>query len=573
MKKLLVYLSEYKKESILAPVFKMLEACFELLVPLVVASIVDNGIKYNNTSIILRDSLIMLLLAVVGLVASITAQYFAAKAATGFSANLRSALFKKINSFSFYEVDRIGASTLITRLTSDVNQLQNGVNLVLRLFLRSPIVVFGATLMAFTLNLKAGLLFAVVISVLSVIVFLIMKITVPKYKKVQNSLDDLTLLTRENIAGARVIRGFCGEQNEYAEFSSKNNLLMHSQKKASLISALLNPLTSVVINLGIIALIHSGAVEVNSGVLSQGVVIALYNYMCQILVELIKFANLIVSITKAFASASRVNEIFDVESSLKYENDDKVYDDCAVRFDNVSLNYPSSNEDALNDISFSVKKGEVVGVVGSTGSGKTTLVNLINHFYDVTKGSLTVFGKKVSSYSNKELNGLVKTVMQKPVLFNATVRENIKWGKSDATDEEIDNALRVAQIYDTVYSRGGLDTKLSQNATNFSGGQKQRLTIARAIVSKPQILILDDSTSALDYLTESNLISSIYNLSYKPTIFIVAQRCSSVLNADKIIVLDEGKCVGIGTNEELLKDNEVYREIYYSQFEKEGKDE
>ena len=573
MKRLIVYLSEYKKETFLAPLFKMLEACFELIVPLVVSYIVDYGIKNNDINLIIKYSGIMIILAVVGLIAAITAQYFSAKAATGFSANLRTALFKKINTFSFYEIDNIGVSTLITRITNDVNQLQNGVNLVLRLFLRSPIVVLGSCIMAFIINVKAGVIFLIVILILSLVVFTIMKITVPKYKNVQSNLDDLTMITRENISGARVIRGFCSEKIEINQFDSKNDALMNSQKNVGAISAILNPLTGVIINLGIIALIYNGAIQVDSGVLTQGMVVALYNYMCQILVELIKFANLIVSLTKAFACSSRINDIFDIETSLKYSNDKNIYNDNAVQFDNVNFKYPNSKQNALNNISFNVKSGQIVGIIGSTGSGKSTLVNLLNHFYDATSGTITLFGRLVDSYSSEELNSIIKIAMQKSVLFNDSVRNNIKWGNVKASDNEILEALKLAQIYDDIENKDGLNTNVSQNGNNFSGGQKQRLNIARAIIAKSKILVLDDSTSALDYYTESKIMYSIYNLPYKPTVFIVAQRCSSVRNADKIIVLDDGNCVGIGTNDELLKNSEVYREIYYSQFDEEGKNE
>ena len=569
MKKLLIYLKNYKKETVLAPLFKMLEACFELIVPLVVATIIDKGIKFNNTSVILTNCGVLVLLAVVGMVAAISAQYFAAKAATGFSTQLRYSLFEKINTFSFSEIDSIGTSTLITRLTNDVNQLQNGVNLVLRLFLRSPIVVVGAMIMAVAINFKAGLIFVLVIALLSVVIFIIMKVTVPMYKNVQQTLDGVTLSTRENLAGARVIRAFCEENNEYNKFSDKNNLLAKLQRAVGRISALLNPLTYVIINLGIVFLVYYGALKVDSGTLSQGMVVALYNYMGQILVELIKFANLIVTVTKAFASGTRVNAVFDMQNTLEFVEDNKKYDDCAVSFYDVSLNYKGAGEESLSDITFTADKGQIIGVIGSTGSGKTSLVNLIAHFYDCTKGVVAVNGKNVKSYNEDDLRSKIGFVMQKSVLFNATVRENIKWGNNDATDEQIDEALRLAQIYDTIYQKQGLDTVINQNGSNLSGGQKQRLSIARALVGKPEILVFDDSSSALDFATEKKLLQAIFSLDYNPTVFVVTQRCSSVLSADKIIVLDNGCCVGIGNNQQLLETNDVYKEIYYSQFEKE----
>ncbi len=566
MKKLLVYLKNYKKESVLAPLFKMLEATFELIVPLVVASIIDNGIKNGDLNLVIRKAGTLVLLAVVGMIAAITAQYFAAKAATGFATEVRHSLFEKIQSFSFTELDNIGTSTLITRMTNDVNQAQSGVNMVLRLFLRSPFIVVGAFVMAMSIDFKAGLIFLLVIAVLSAVVATIMKVTVPMYRDVQNTLDSVTLMTRENLTGARVIRAFTEEEQEYSRFSKKNNLLAHFQRAVGRISALMNPITYIIINLGIVLLIYYGALSVNSGSLSQGQVVALYNYMSQILVELIKFANLIVTISKAFASGSRIATVLDIDSTLQSTDDKTVYDSHSVAFDNVSLKYHGAGDESLTDISFFADKGDVIGIIGSTGSGKSSLVNLIAHYYDATKGKVTVNGRDVKSYDKTELRSNIGFVMQKAVLFAGTVRDNIKWGNQNATDDEINEALKIAQIYDTVYDKNGLDTVVEQGGANFSGGQKQRLSIARAVVSKPDIIVLDDSASALDFATEKALREAILSLDYKPTLFIVSQRCSSILSADKIIVLDDGKCIASGTNEQLLKSCEVYREIYSSQF-------
>lgn len=566
MKKLLVYLKNYKKESVLAPLFKMLEATFELIVPLVVASIIDNGIKNGDLNLVIRKAGTLVLLAVVGMIAAITAQYFAAKAATGFATEVRHSLFEKIQSFSFTELDNIGTSTLITRMTNDVNQAQSGVNMVLRLFLRSPFIVVGAFVMAMSIDFKAGLIFLLVIAVLSAVIATIMKVTVPMYRDVQNTLDSVTLMTRENLTGARVIRAFTEEEQEYSRFSNKNNLLAHFQRAVGRISALMNPITYIIINLGIVLLIYYGALSVNSGSLSQGQVVALYNYMSQILVELIKFANLIVTISKAFASGSRIATVLDIDSTLQSTDDKTVYDSHSVAFDNVSLKYHGAGDESLTDISFFADKGDVIGIIGSTGSGKSSLVNLIAHYYDATKGKVTVNGRDVKSYDKTELRSNIGFVMQKAVLFAGTVRDNIKWGKQNATDDEINEALKIAQIYDTVYDKDGLDTVVEQGGANFSGGQKQRLSIARAVVSKPDIIVLDDSASALDFATEKALREAILSFDYKPTLFIVSQRCSSILGADKIIVLDDGKCIASGTNEQLLKSCEVYREIYSSQF-------
>lgn len=569
MKKLLPFLKNYKLQSFLAPLFKMLEAIFELIVPLVVASIINDGIRQGNMKYVLSRCAILVLLAVVGMVAAITAQYFAARAATGFATELRHSLFDKIQSFSFNEIDKIGTSTLITRLTSDVNQAQNTVNMVLRLFLRSPFIVVGAFVMALGIDLKAGLLFLAVIAVLSIVVGVIMKCTVPMYKNVQNTLDDVTLMTRESLSGARVIRAFCEEEKNYTEFKTKNDLLAHFQRSVGRISALTNPLTFVIINLGIILLVYSGALSVNTGRLNQGEVVALYNYMSQILVELLKFASLIVTITKGFASGARISSVLEVENTLEHIEDDTIYDSHAVAFDKVSLTYKGAGEESLSNISFSADKGEIVGIIGSTGSGKSSLVSLISHYYDSTKGRVTLFGRDVKSLSENEINSKIGFVMQKAVLFSGTVRDNMKWGKRNATDDEIDNALRLAQVYDNIYDKDGLDTYIEHGGANLSGGQKQRLSVARALVSKPEIIVLDDSSSALDFATEKAMRQAILSLDYKPTLFIVSQRASSVLSADKILVLDDGELVGMGTNDELLKTCEVYREIYSSQFAQE----
>lgn len=569
MKQLLPFLKNYKAQSFLAPLFKMLEAIFELIVPLVVASIINDGIRKNDLRLVVSRSLVLVLLAVVGMVAAITAQWFAAKAATGFATEVRHALFKKIQSLSFSDIDSIGTSTLITRMTNDVNQAQSTVNMVLRLFLRSPFIVGGAFIMALSINAKISLVFLLVIALLGIVVFAIMKATVPMYKRVQDTLDSVTLATRENLTGARVIRAFTEEEQEYSLFKQKNNLLAHFQRSVGRISALMNPITYVIINLGIVLLIYRGAVNVEAGTLNQGQVVALYNYMSQILVELVKFASLIVTITKGFASGARISSVLDMQNTLEHINDDTIYDNHTVCFDNVSLIYASAGEESLSDVSFYADKGQVVGIIGSTGSGKSSLVNLIPHYYDATKGRVTVNGRDVKALDKDALRSDIGFVMQKAVLFAGTVRDNIKWGKKDATDEEIVDALKVAQIYDNIIEKDGLDTVIEQNGANLSGGQKQRLSIARAIVSKPSIIVLDDSASALDFATEKALREAILSLDYKPTLFIVSQRTSSILTADKIVVLDDGRVVDIGTNDELLKSCEIYREIYLSQFDDE----
>lgn len=573
MKKLLVYLKDYKKESFFAPLFKMLEAIFELIVPLVVASIIDNGILKNNISYVVICSAILVALAVIGMVAAITAQYFAAKAATGFGKELRYALFDKIESLSFSEVDSIGTSSLITRLTTDSNQVQNGVNLVLRLFLRSPFIVFGAMIMAFTVDVKCALIFVGVIPVLSLVVFGIMAYTIPKYKRVQNNLDSITLKTRENLSGARVIRAFTQEEAEINDFTEKNDILTRLQKGVGKISALMNPVTYVIINVAVIALIYSGALQVNKGNLSQGEVVALYNYMSQILVELIKLANLIITITKALACASRIESVMNLENSLQHNRNNELQSENAVDFDNVSLKYKDASENSLENISFIAEKGSVIGIIGGTGSGKTSLVSLIPHFYDATGGKVLVNGMDVKSYSDDDLRQRIGFVLQKAALFKGTVRDNLKWGNENATDDEMLTALEKAQVLDTVLDKGGLDAAIEQNGSNLSGGQKQRLSVARALVRKPDILILDDSSSALDYATEAAMRKEILNLDYNPTVFIVSQRASSVMSADKIIVLDDGSVCGVGNHNQLLEQCDVYKEIYTSQFGEEDSHE
>ncbi len=573
MKTVLKYLSGYKKETVLAPLFKMLEATFELFVPLVVASIIDVGIENNDTSHILKMCGVLVVLAIIGLVSSITAQFFAAKAAVGFSKKLRHALFDKMQSLSFNEIDRLGTSSMITRMTSDVNQLQSGVNMVLRLFLRSPFIVFGAMIMAFTIDVKAALVFVITIPVLSVIVFGIMLITIPMYRKVQKALDKVLGITRENLTGIRVIRAFCKEQDEINKFDEANDTLTTMQKVVGRISGLMNPLTYIVINAGIIVLIYVGAIRVDAGIITQGAVVALYNYMSQILVELVKLANLIITITKAFASGKRLESVLQMESSLcvnniAVENDINNADTVnAVEFDHVSLNYNGAGDESLSDIHFEVKKGETVGIIGGTGSGKTSLVHLIPHFYDATKGSVRVNGIDVKDYPVNVLREKVGIVMQKAVLFKGSIRENLLWGNGNATDEDMYEALKTAQALDVVKSKEGeLDAMVSQGGKNFSGGQKQRLTIARALVRKPEILILDDSSSALDYATDAALRKALREMKEKPTVFIVSQRTSSIQYADKIIVLDDGNVAGMGTHDELLENCEVYKEIYDSQF-------
>lgn len=569
MKSLLVYLKNYKCESVFAPLFKMLEALFELIVPLVVASIIDVGIANGDLKYIIKRCLLLVLLAIIGLTVSITAQFFAAKAATGFSKELKHSLFSKIQTLSFIDLDNIGTSSLITRLTSDVNQIQNGVNIGLRLLLRSPFIVVGAMIMAYSVDKKSAGIFTVITLLLSIVIFGIIAYTIPKYKSVQNNLDVITLKTRENLNGTRVIRAFTEEENEVNDFKNKNDVLTGIQKSVGKISALMNPLTYVIINIGIVLVIYLGGVEVNAGNLSQGEVVALYNYMSQILGELLQLATLIISVTKIFPSASRVECIFNIENSLKTNSNFNKITENEVDFIDVSFKYDGDSEDSLSNINLSVKKGETVGIIGGTGSGKSSLVSLIPRFYDVTKGSVLLNGVDVKSYTKDMLINKIGFVFQNSVLFKGSLRENLKWGNKDATDEDMINALKKARIYKEIQQKNGLDTIIEQNGANLSGGQKQRISIARALVRKPEILVFDDSFSALDLATESSLTKEIYNLEYKPTVFIVSQRANSVVKADKIVVLDDGVVVGLGKHEELLRTCDVYKEIYESQFQKE----
>ena len=581
MKKLLVYLKDYKKESVLGPLFKLLEATFELIVPLVMAAIIDTGVATGDKSYIMKMCMVLVLLAVIGLTCSITAQYFAAKAAVGFATKLRHALFAHIESLSFTEMDTVGTATLITRMTSDVNQVQNGVNLVLRLFLRSPFIVFGAMVMAFTIDVKAALVFVVTIPLLSIIVFGIMLISIPLYKKVQSALDKVLGITRENLTGSRVIRAFNKEDDEKVHFNENNDLLTRAQIYVGKISALMNPLTYVIINGAIVVLVWTGAVRVDNGYITQGEVVALINYMSQILVELVKLANLIININKSIACGNRIQSIFEMQPSItdgSGQKVDKVRTDTAdrseeaeyaVEFSHVGLTYASAGDESLTDINFKVKKGETIGIIGGTGSGKSSVVNLIPRFYDVTSGFIKVDGKDVKDYPLEELRGKIGTVLQKAVLFHGTICENLKWGNPDATEEDLNRAITVAQAKEFVDNKeGGLDFEIEQGGKNLSGGQRQRLTIARAVVKKPEILILDDSASALDFATDAALRKAIREMEVETTVFIVSQRAASIQHADRIVVLDDGKIVGLGTSEELLESCEVYQEIYNSQFKK-----
>lgn len=581
MKKLLVYLKDYKKESVLGPLFKLLEATFELIVPLVMAAIIDTGVATGDKSYIMKMCMVLVLLAVIGLTCSVTAQYFAAKAAVGFATKLRHALFAHIESLSFTEMDTVGTATLITRMTSDVNQVQNGVNLVLRLFLRSPFIVFGAMVMAFTIDVKAALVFVVTIPLLSVVVFGIMLISIPLYKKVQSALDNVLGITRENLTGSRVIRAFNKEEDETVHFNENNDLLTRAQIYVGKISALMNPLTYVIINGAIVVLVWTGAVRVDNGYITQGEVVALINYMSQILVELVKLANLIININKSIACGNRIQSIFEMHPSITDGSGrkvDKVQTDTAdrseeaeyaVEFSHVGLTYAGAGDESLTDIDFKVKKGETIGIIGGTGSGKSSVVNLIPRFYDVTSGFIKVDGKDVKDYPLEELRGKIGTVLQKAVLFHGTIRENLKWGNPDATEEDLNRAITVAQAKEFVDNKeGGLDFEIEQGGKNLSGGQRQRLTIARAVVRKPEILILDDSASALDFATDAALRKAIREMEGETTVFIVSQRAASIQHADRIVVLDDGKIVGLGTSEELLESCEVYQEIYNSQFKK-----
>ncbi len=570
MRKLLRFLKDYKKESILSPLFKLLEASFELFVPLVMAAIIDTGIGNKDGGFILKMCGILILLAIVGLTCSITAQYFAAKAAVGFATKVRHALFDHIQKLSYTEMDTAGTDTMITRMTSDINQAQSGVNMVLRLFLRSPFIVFGAMIMAFTIDVKAALIFVVTIPVLSVVVFGIMIITIPLFRRVQASLDKVLGVTRENLTGSRVIRAFNKEQEEIADFDESNERLTDVQLFVGKISALMNPLTYIIINVALVILIWTGAIQVNIGKISQGEVVALVNYMSQILVELVKLANLIITVTKAIACGNRVQSIFEMETSMVDGNGSKKEDTgYTVEFRNVSMRYKGAGADTLTGIDFKAKPGDTIGIIGGTGSGKSSVVNLIPRFYDVTEGQVMVDGMDVREYKITDLRDKIGIVPQKAVLFAGTVRSNLAWGKEDATEEEMQQALSVAQAAEVVDKKDGkLDAEVEQGGKNFSGGQKQRLTIARALVKQPEILIMDDSSSALDYATDAKLRQAIHNMPNRPTVFIVSQRAASIMYADKIIVLDDGTVAGTGTHEELLKDCRVYQEIYYSQFKR-----
>lgn len=570
MRKLLRFLKDYKKESILSPLFKLLEASFELFVPLVMAAIIDTGIGNKDGGFILKMCGILILLALVGLACSITAQYFAAKAAVGFATKVRHALFDHIQKLSYTEMDTAGTDTMITRMTSDINQAQSGVNMVLRLFLRSPFIVFGAMIMAFTIDVKAALIFVVTIPVLSVVVFGIMIITIPLFRRVQASLDKVLGVTRENLTGSRVIRAFNKEQEEIADFDESNERLTDVQLFVGKISALMNPLTYIIINVALVILIWTGAIQVNIGKISQGEVVALVNYMSQILVELVKLANLIITVTKAIACGNRVQSIFEMETSMVDGNGSKKEDTgYTVEFRNVSMRYKGAGADTLTGIDFKAKPGDTIGIIGGTGSGKSSVVNLIPRFYDVTEGQVMVDGMDVREYKITDLRDKIGIVPQKAVLFAGTVRSNLAWGKEDATEEEMQQALSVAQAAEVVDKKDGkLDAEVEQGGKNFSGGQKQRLTIARALVKQPEILIMDDSSSALDYATDAKLRQAIHNMPNRPTVFIVSQRAASIMYADKIIVLDDGTVAGTGTHEELLKDCSVYQEIYYSQFKR-----
>lgn len=578
MKKLLIYLKDYKKETVIAPLFKLLEASFELIVPLVMAAIIDYGIASEDSSYIMKMCLVLVLLAVVGLTCSITAQYFAAKAAVGFSAKLRNALFKHIESLSFTELDTIGNSTLITRMTSDVNQVQSGVNMVLRLFLRSPFIVFGAMIMAFTVDVKAALIFVITIPLLSIVVFGVMLISIPRFKQVQAALDKVLGKTRENLAGARVIRAFNRQEQENLEFKESNNLLMNLQLLVGKISALTNPATYIIINAATLAVIWVAGEEVFQGSISQGDVVALVNYMSQILVELVKLANLIVLVTKSIACGNRIQEVFEVSPSMDKDISGKVEEiygldgTNSIEFNHVSVKYEGAAEESLSDVTFTAKKGQTIGIIGGTGSGKSTLVHLIPRFYDAFSGTVKINGKDVKEYPLTQLREKVGIVMQKAVLFKGTIAENLRWGNEDATEDQLWAALETAQAKDVVEKKEGmLSYKIEQGGRNLSGGQKQRLTIARALVKDPDILILDDSASALDFATDARLRKALKELPGDKTVFIVSQRTSSIQHADQIIVLDDGAVAGIGTHDTLLENCDVYREIYESQFKAEEK--
>ncbi len=577
MKSLLIYLKNYKKETVLAPLFKLLEASFELLVPLVMAAVIDNGIANGDKSYVIRMCLIMVALGIVGLVCSITAQYFSAKAATGFATELRKALFSHIQNFSFSKMDTIGTSTLITRMTSDVNQVQSGVNLVLRLFLRSPFIVVGAMAMAFTVDVQGAFVFVVAIPLLSVVVFGIMLVTMPLYKKVQSDLDKVLLITRENLMGARVIRAFNKEKSEERYFERSNQELTDAQKYVGKLSGLMNPLTYIIVNGALIVLIYVGALRVDAGILTQGEVVALINYMSQILVELVKLANLIITVTKAIACGNRIQSVFEEKAGISEGNVDDMFsgeEEAFIEFDHVSMRYEGAGADSLSDISFRVKKGQTIGIIGGTGSGKSSVVNLIPRFYDVSAGAVRINGKNVMDYRLKTLRDSIGVVPQKSVLFKGTAAENLRWGKEEASEAELWEAVETAQAKEFVEGKDEkLGFKISQDGKNLSGGQRQRLAIARALVRRPEILILDDSASALDFATDAKLRTAIRQMAGSPTVFIVSQRASSIMYADQILVLEDGEMAGLGTHDELLSNCEIYQEIYYSQFPKELKEQ
>ena len=569
MKKLLVYLKGYEKETVLAPLFKMLEALFELFVPLVMAAVIDVGIGGHDRGYVIRMCLVLIALGVIGLACSITAQYFAAKAATGFSTVLRRELFAHIQSLSYTEMDNLGTSTLITRMTSDINQVQSGVNLVLRLFLRSPFIVFGAMIMAFTVDVKAAMIFVVAIPMLSVVVFGIMIWTMPLYRRVQGALDKVLGLTRENLTGVRVIRAFCLEEQEQTHFREKNERLTDMQKFVGKISGLMNPLTYIIVNGAVVVLLHTGAIRVDQGIITTGAVVALVNYMNQILVELVKLANLIINITKSVACGNRIQSVLEIPSSMKNGSDTNLARADEVVFDHVDLTYAQAGTESLTDIDFSAKAGQTIGIIGGTGSGKSSLVNLIPRFYDATAGAVKINGKNVKDFDLETLRKMVGIVPQKAVLFKGTIEDNLRWGKKDATEEELWEALETAQAAEFVRERAdGLQAKIDQGGKNLSGGQRQRLTIARALVGHPGILILDDSASALDFATDAALRKALREMKGNPIVFIVSQRTSSIHHADQIIVLDDGMVAGIGTHQELLENCPVYQEIHYSQFDR-----
>ena len=566
MKNIFKYFKNYKKEVILAPTFKLLEALLELLIPIIVANIIDNGIKNNDTVYIIKMVLLMIGCGLVGLILSLIGQFFSAKAAVGFSTKLRRDLFKKLQELSFTQIDNLGTASMITRMTNDVNQLQTGIKLTLRLFLRSPFVVFGAAIMASRIAPHISHIFFITIGVLSVIVFGIILISLPMYKKTQENLDNVLEKTSENLTGSRVIRAFANEETEIENYNVSTKKLEKQQNKVGNLSFLMNPLTYIVVNLAIILLINKGAFLVSAGVILQGTVIALYNYMSQILVELIKLANLIVTMTKSIASGKRINQVFEIDTNTDVLENTNTQELPYLVFDNVSLTYNMSHEASLEKINFTLEKGQILGIIGGTGSGKSSLINLLLRFYDVTTGNIILDNKTIESYDPILLRDKVSIVPQKAVLFKGTIRSNILMGKEDATDEEIIEALKIAQAIDVVNSKGGLDAVVEQNGRNFSGGQKQRLSITRSLIKKPEILILDDSSSALDYATDANLRIALKNLDYHPTIIIVSQRTTSIEHADKILVLDDGEQVGFDNHDNLLKSCEVYQEIYYSQF-------